>query len=485
MQTAPVLIIGAGLAGLVAAIALSPRPCLIIAPDKPGTASSSAWAQGGIAAAVGAGDSPSDHGADTLAAGCGIGNSHAIAELTKAGPGAIEWLADKGVPFDRDSGGAFVLSREAAHGRARVVRIGGDQAGREMTRALAAYARSLGSITLRTGLRAGQLLKDGQGRVVGVRAFNESGRDHEFLAPVTVLATGGLGGLFEVTTNPVSACGLGAGMALEAGARLTDLEFIQFHPTALNVGSDPAPLISEAVRGEGAILVDRDGQILCDPLAARDVVARAVHTARLHGRGAYLDARSAIGARFSDHFPIIDAAVKSAGLDAATDLLPVAPAAHYHMGGIATDMAGRTSLEGLFALGETGSTGVHGANRLASNSLLEAVVVARNAADAILDMEIPEQTRAESAHRRAAPARFAPKALRALMQEGMGVERTRQGMAGVLEYAEALICHSTLSLHGQIVRAIANAGLARKQSLGAHNLIASTTTQPNLQDNLS
>ena len=463
----PVVIVGAGIAGLACAIAAAPTPCLVIAPHGPGRGSASAWAQGGIAAAVGQGDTPEQHAADTLAAGNWHGTPEAVAALTQAGPDTIDWLFRLGVPFDRDRDG-YVLSREAAHSCARVVRVGGDQAGREMTRALALHAQTLGSIRLQAGLTATALLRDDHGEVAGVVCRDTGANTVLIRARRVVLASGGIGGLYAVTTNPRHALGDGLAMATVAGAETRDLEFVQFHPTGLDVGRDPAPLASEALRGEGAMLVDRYGKPLCDPLAARDVVARAVAQARADGRGAFLDARTHPGAHFARDFPIIMAALDAAGLDPQRDLLPVAPAVHYHMGGVATDMDGHTRLPGLFALGEVGCTRVHGANRLASNSLLEAVVVARRAGARLQGTDAPP---AASLPAPALPPTLPEKALQQLrgtMADHVGVVRDGDGLTQALGVIDDLTHEHGEALPLVAARAIARAALARRTSLGAH-----------------
>ena len=382
-----VLIVGAGLAGLLTALHLAPRPVTILTAGALGTLSSSAWAQGGVAAAVGPDDSTEMHIADTLAAGAGLCDPQAVRRIVEAGPGVIETLARHGTRFDRDADGALRVGLEAAHSRRRIVHATGDGAGREIVRALVAAVAATPSITVLEGLSARRLLLDAPasegGRVCGVLA-QRRGEDVVLRASRVVLATGGVGGLFRHTTNPSGAHGAGIAMAALAGAALRGMEFVQFHPTALDVGRDPMPLVSEAVRGEGATLIDGDG----DPVMAgfargdlepRDVVSREVWRVLAAGGSVRLDARGI--ADFAGHFPAIHAFCRTAGIDPSTQPIPVRPAAHYHMGGVAVDAAGRTSVSGLWACGEVASTGLHGANRLASNSLLEAAACARFVAD--------------------------------------------------------------------------------------------------------
>lgn len=464
-----VVIVGAGLAGLYAALHLAPRRAIVIAPHGPssGRAGASAWAQGGIAAALGPDDQPADHAADTVAAGAGLTDPRIARLLAEEGPAHVRRLAALGVPFDREAGGAFALSREAAHGRARVARVGGDGAGRAIMRAVGQAVTAVPHVTLLFGLAAVDLLRDAHGRVAGVLARDENGRLTRIAARDVVLATGGVGGLYAVTTNPPTAEGDALAMAARAGAVIADPEFVQFHPTAIDVGRDPAPLATEALRGEGALLVDRDGAPLCDPLAPRDTVARAVHRARLAGRGAFLDARDAVGAEFPERFAGVFAACQAAGIDPRVAPVPVAPAAHYHMGGVATDDRGRASVPNLWAAGEAASTGAHGANRLASNSLLEAVVFAARAADALRD----GPGAAGAADAAEAPPPLADDdraAVRALMAEHVGVERTGDGLAAALDRLDAFGAPGAAPNAVLAARLIAAGALARKESRGAH-----------------
>ncbi|RZJ87071.1 MAG: L-aspartate oxidase, partial [Brevundimonas sp.] len=376
------LIIGGGLAGLSAALSAAPRPVIVISPATLLEAASSAWAQGGVAAALSKDDAPALHLKDTEAAGAGLVDHHAAEVLTDEGRATVEWLASLGAPFDRDDAGGFAVSREAAHSMARVARVGGDGAGRAILSALVASVRAAEHVTVWEDARLRALMQDGTGRVCGAVIEHPSGRLVEVLAAAVVLATGGAGGLYGATTTPTALKGEGMALAWRAGADILDPEFVQFHPTAIDVGLDPMPLATEALRGEGARLIDPDGEFLLGPapdadLKARDIVARAVHAARAAGRGAFLDARTAVGEHFPHEFPAVFAACMKAGLDPRTTPIPVAAAAHYHMGGVAADPDGRTSLEGLYAVGECAATGVHGANRLASNSLLEAAAFGR------------------------------------------------------------------------------------------------------------
>ncbi|RWJ05755.1 L-aspartate oxidase [Mesorhizobium sp.] len=384
------VIVGGGIAGLMTALHMAPEPVVLISKAPLGLDSSSLLAQGGIAASLGPGDHPSLHAADTISAGDGLCDAEVVRHVTKAAPDAFEALSRFGVRFDRDDQGALLLGLEAAHSRRRIVHAAGDGTGRELMRALVAAVRNTPSIAVIEGVAARRLVTH-DGAVAGLvvttpegAAFLPTGR--------IVIATGGIGGLFFDTTNPQGSFGQGLALAARAGAVLADLEFVQFHPTALDTPSRPMPLISEAVRGEGAVLIDQTGRrFLADApggeLAPRDVVAGAVARHLAKGHRVYLDARDCLGNIFAHRFPAMDAFCKAAGLDPAYEPIPIRPAAHYHMGGIAVDLAGRSSVEGLWACGEAACTGLHGANRLASNSLLEAAVFAREVARGVAGSE--------------------------------------------------------------------------------------------------
>ena len=384
------LIVGAGLAGLFCALKLAPRPVTVLSPKPLGFGASSAWAQGGVAAAVGEGDSSHAHAVDTEIAGAGIVDEAVAESVTAEAAARIEDLARWGTPFDRDALGHYVLSKEAAHSKNRVVRVEGDRAGYAIMQAIIAQVRKTPSIRIVEGLTVVDLAR-ADGRIIGVYARKLGDRYGEPVlvrARATVLAAGGLGGLYAVTTNPPGVRGHAMGMAARAGAIIADPEFVQFHPTAIATSADPAPLATEALRGEGAILVNDLGERFMlkihkdAELAPRDIVARANYREIKAGRKVYLDTREAIGARIITAFPTVAKYCTDFGIDPVTQLIPVTPAAHYHMGGVKVDESGRSSLPGLWAAGECSSTGLHGANRLASNSLLEAIVYgARIAAD--------------------------------------------------------------------------------------------------------
>jgi L-aspartate oxidase len=466
-----VLVIGAGLAGLSAALALAPRRALVLTPAPLTLACSSAWAQGGVAAALSPDDDAQLHAADTVAAGAGLVDPAMALLLTREGPEAVRWLASLGAPFDRDRDGAFSQSLEAAHSRARVARVKGDQAGKAIMQAVADAVAAQPSIEVRQA-RALALVQDKVGRVRGV-LVEQDGRHVEITAAAVILAAGGVGGLYAVTTNPAAVRGEGLALAALAGARIADPEFVQFHPTALDVGADPAPLATEALRGEGAKLVDAQGQPFMArhhpmaELAPRDVVARAIHREIAEGRGAFLDCRQAVGERFPEEFPAVFAACQAAGIDPRHEPIPVAPAAHYHMGGVWTDAEGKTSLEGLYAVGECASTGVHGANRLASNSLLEAAVFglrAGRAASVECDPNTPGLPTEP-------PPELPPEALpplRKSMSLNAGVGRSGAGLTRLLADIDALAARHGQALPLIAARLIACSALDREESRGGH-----------------
>ncbi len=365
---------------MLAALELQPLRVALVSYARLGESTSSAWAQGGIAAAVGDDDTPALHAADTIAAGAGLVERRVASRLAADAPGAIERIAALGVRFDRTDAAHYALSREAAHSRRRILRAGGDATGAELVRAVTAAVSACATIERFEGARALDVVLDDARAIAGLVLRHEGGACATLAAPAVVLATGGIGGLYRFTTNPTVSRGTGIAIAARAGARLADLEFVQFHPTALDVPCDPLPLVSEAVRGEGAMLVDDAGARIMegiDPaleLAPRDVVARRVFALQAAGRRVFLDAREALGSTFAARFPTVFTACMQFGIDPGRQPLPVVAAAHYHMGGVAVDVEGRTNVAGLYACGEVAATGVHGANRLASNSLLESVV---------------------------------------------------------------------------------------------------------------
>ncbi len=387
-----VAVVGSGIAGLVTALTLAPQPVVLVTRAGLGAESSSGWAQGGIAAALGPDDSTDLHLVDTLAAGDGLCDEASARAILSDTASAVAALERFGVRFDRLADGALQFGLEAAHSRKRIIHADGDGTGAAIVRALTSAVQACPSITVLEGVEVRRLLTT-EGAVSGLLC---AGTDGAFTLPATrvVLATGGLGGLYDASTNPAGNFGQGVMLAARAGAELRDMEFVQFHPTALATPRRPLALVSEAVRGEGAILLnEKSERFMTDTpgaeLAPRDVVARAIGREIARGGKVYLDARQALGSRFEKRFPLIHALCAEAGIDPARHLIPVRPAAHYHMGGVATDTAGRTSIEGLWVVGEAACTGLHGANRLASNSLLEGTVMGLRAAQAISGMAAP------------------------------------------------------------------------------------------------
>lgn len=471
------LIVGAGLAGLFTALKLAPRHVTVLSRRPPGEAACSAWAQGGIAAAVCEGDTPEAHAADTIAAGAGIVDPEIAQILAGEAPVRIGDLVTLGVPFDRDAQGRLACGREAAHSRARIVHVSGDRAGAAVMETLARAAAMTPSIRMLSGFDVTDLALD-EGRVSGVWARSAQGGVWFIRAPEVILATGGIGGLYETTTNPTAMRGAGLGMAARAGAIVADPEFVQFHPTALAVGRDPAPLVTEALRGAGAILVTECGERFMPAvheaaeLAPRDVVARAIHAKLMAGERVFLDCRNAIGAAFPERFPTVYTACLAAGIDPVTESLPVAPAAHYHMGGISTDRDGRTSLPGLWAVGEAAATGAHGANRLASNSLLEGLVFGARIAGALKDRTAKRRRGGPSPVTLSEPLPAAPlRRLRRAMTAHAGLIRDAEGLhdaASVLlalerKKPEAPACNALTA-----AKLVVAAAFARRESRGGH-----------------
>jgi L-aspartate oxidase len=476
-----ILIVGGGLAGLFCALKLAPRPVTVMTPAPLGDGASSAWAQGGLAAAVAEGDTPDAHARDTIAAGAGLVDENVATAMVREAPERIRDLLAYGVPFDKDLQGRLAVGQEAAHSARRIVHVRGDQAGRAIMEALVAAVRKTPSIRVLEGYAAEDLIKHGS-RIVGVQARDGNGKLVNIVAPAVVLASGGSGHLYAVTTNPDQARGQGIAMAARAGAVIADPEFVQFHPTAIDIGRDPAPLATEAIRGEGAWLVNRADErfmLRVHPeaeLAPRDIVARAVFAERQAGRGAFLDARRAIGESFATRFPGVYEYCRSAGIDPARDLIPVAPAAHYHMGGVATDARGRSSLAGLWAAGEVACTGAHGANRLASNSLLEAAVYAGRVADDIKALPVITEPLAATAASTDGMERLTDasleRSLRKLMSHHVGVVRDANGLKQALREIERIerAASRMPQLRNMATAAlmIAAAALKREESRGGH-----------------
>jgi L-aspartate oxidase len=430
-----VLVVGSGVAGLHAAWRASSFGDVLLLTKRSLFDSATAYAQGGIAAALGAGDSPALHRKDTLAAGAGLVDAAAVAVLTEEGPTRVRDLQTAGADFDLDAMGRLQLGREAAHSMNRIVHAHGDQTGAEVARTLIERVRASDRIRVLERARVLDLIVEG-GECLGAMA-SVAGKATEIVADATVLATGGCGQVYRYTTNPVVATGDGFAIAHRAGATLADMEFVQFHPTALDTPENPLALISEAVRGEGACLVNSRGDRFMKrlhrlaELAPRDVVARAIFEEQKKGQ-VYLDARK-IGQDFVQRFPGNTALCKGRGIDPQRDLIPVTPAAHYMMGGIVVDLCGRSSLARLWAVGEVSRTGVHGANRLASNSLLEGLVFAERVARDLRDLKpvkAPSKMNGWKVPvlRDRGAAQVAADRVRAIMWDDAGIVRSAAGL---------------------------------------------------------
>lgn len=484
VTTDRVVIVGAGLGALYAALRLAPQPVVLISPETLGEGASSAWAQGGVAAAMDAADSPNNHAEDTVRAGAGTVDPSVANLVTHEARDHILDLTTMGTPFDRTDDGGYVLSREAAHSFARVVRVKGDQAGAQIMAALIAQVRETTSIQVLEGTLALDL-EVNAGRVSGVviQEAGEAGSAPIMLRGAAVLlAGGGSGGLYALTTNPPRIRGQVIGMAARAGALIADAEFVQFHPTAMDVGEDPAPLATEALRGEGATLINKNGDRFMKAihpdaeLAPRDIVARAIYAEVRAGNRPMLDTREVLGEAIKSQFPSVAEYCVRNNIDPAKEPIPVAPAAHYHMGGIAVNTKGRASLDGLWVCGEASSTGLHGANRLASNGLLEALVYARICAEGI-GKTLPPQRDApllDLAFETGGtpPAPEAVKQLRETMTSNVGVVRDRMGLIKALQTIESLEQTNSNSPSFQNMCAtatlIAAGALIREESRGAH-----------------
>ena len=471
-----VIVIGGGIAGLATALGLAPLPTTLIAKAPLGTEASTPWAQGGIAAAMGGDDAPALHAADTVAAGAGLCDPAVAGRVAEAAASCLADLAAWGMAFDRAPTGALALGLEAAHSRRRIVHAGGDSTGRRVMETLARAARTSPSIEIIEDTQVTDLVLD-DGTVAGVIAARK-GQAAYMPARAVVLATGGIGGLYAHTTNPLGATGSGIALAARAGALLRDMEFVQFHPTAIASGDDPMPLASEAIRGEGAILINSRGErfmqgIPGKELAPRDVVARAIWSETAAGKDVYLDAR-AIGKDFSARFPSVTALCRRAGLDPVTQAIPVRPAAHYHMGGVAVDQSGRSSVPGLWACGEVAATGLHGANRLPRKSLAAAKGFTRRIRGGIAGREAPKTGTAVPLPAASAAAIDAASRtrIRRLMSESVGVIRDHAGLAAAVSDLEALVfaaprpsMNADLAMVGIL---IATAAVERAESRGGH-----------------
>jgi L-aspartate oxidase len=467
------LIVGSGIAGL--SIALSLTGSVIVTAAGVGDGSS-ALAQGGMAAAMDANDAPADHVADTLRVGGGIADSRVAKVIADSAPELIDWLVEYGAAFDRGPEGDLMLGREAGHSTRRIVHAGGDATGAEIIRALRIATVERPDITLVPRTRLIDLIRFGDS-IGGILTLTDDGGIEAHFAPAIVLASGGIGGVYARSTNPRDVQGAGLAAAARQGATLADLEFVQFHPTALAVRDHPAPLVTEALRGEGAVLVDENGtrfMVGIHPdaeLAPRDVVARSIWRHRQAGHRTYLDATSAVGDAIQDRFPTVFAAALEAGVDARREPIEIAPAEHYHMGGVATDLQGRTSIDGLWACGEVASTGLHGANRLASNSLLEAAVMGHRVASSLATTEPvepngPGSVPVDAFDRASRYYEADTYAVRQIAWDHIGIVRNEQGLERALELFNSI--GGPPSDSSTVARLIAAAALERTESRGAH-----------------
>jgi L-aspartate oxidase len=492
-------VVGSGVAGLRAAIELSNAGSVLVLAKSFLSDSATAWAQGGIAVALSDEDEIGLHEQDTINAGDGLCRPEAVALLVEEGPKYITQLIEWGTEFDR-AGTKLAFTREAAHSRSRILHAHGDSTGREISRALLARANSIPHLHLRAHAFTTGLIVE-NGKAVGVRFIDETdGSLHEVRANAILLATGGLGQIYRETTNPDVATGDGMAIAYEAGAVLSDMEFVQFHPTALAVKGAPRFLLSEALRGEGGILRNINLERFmkryneAQELASRDIVARAIVSEmhRTNAQHVYLDMTAKSKEFLEKRFPRIYATCESYGLDLSTDMAPVCPAAHYMMGGVKTDLWGRTSIPGLYAAGETADTGVHGANRLASNSLLEGLVFGARSGQAIIkDAPVSKRSSTQLPGKRAPqpdsadaekqphPAR-AESPLRAqirdLMWRHVGILRNGKELKAMLAQLESLKIpeaattreeNELKNLHS-LAKVIARSAIARQESRGSH-----------------
>jgi L-aspartate oxidase len=473
------IVIGGGVAGLRAAVDLAEAGRVLLLTKTSLTESNSQYAQGGIAAAVGESDSTEIHFSDTLAAGAGLCEEAAVKVLADEAPEEIRKLIEWGTEFDRVDG-RVALAREGAHSQARVLHAHGDATGREIIRSLSTRVRSISAVTVIDFAFVQELIV-ADGRVAGVR-FLQNDKQVIASASATLIASGGAGQVYRETTNPPVATGDGFSIGYRAGALLRDMEFVQFHPTALRLPGLPPFLISEAVRGEGAYLIDDTGNRFVEELAPRDVVARAIYARISQGGQVRLDLRHIPSANIRNRFPQIHAFCLQHGFDIASEPIPVVPAAHYFMGGIQTDLGGRSSLPGLFAAGEVASSGVHGANRLASNSLLECVVFGKRAADSMIDSlgasraKFPET---EFKLRVPADVQAAQKKIRDTAWQYAGIVRDAEGMMKGLRIISEMEAQWEVSSHPSndqmetsnlraIAELILRCAVLRLESRGAH-----------------
>ena len=480
---ADVAIVGGGVAGLSAALGLRNKRVVVLTKSAFGRGGSTPIAQGGIACAMGKDDTPELHAADTMVAGDGLSIRGCVDVLTQEGPARIRELIEVGANFDRTEDGELSFGREAAHSRRRILHANGDSTGAEVERALVEAVKRADNIQIIENCYVSDLLRRDD-HVVGVYGIINGTEDViQVNAPAVVLACGGIGRIYRYTTNPVESVGDGLAIAARVGAVLSDVEFVQFHPTALNTTVDPLPLLTEALRGEGAVLLADGKRFMVDihkdaELAPRDVVARGIWAQQQKGLSVWLDARC-VGEKFPQKFPTVYGFCQQAGIDPVHDLLPVSPAAHYHMGGVAVDENGRTSCKGLWSCGECCATGVHGANRLASNSLLEGLVFgARVSQDILASIDWNNTPQPDDVNFVIRPTFVTPAEeedawlLRNTMWSDVGLVRCETSMKHALSVFDEIAARKpeSLMLCNMIdaARIITQAALERKESRGGH-----------------
>ena len=474
-----IVIVGAGLAGLFTAIKLAPLNVVIVASKKLGSGTSSQWAQAGIAAAMGKSDSILSHLKDTIDVGGGIVDEK-IAELVITnGPSRVNDLIALGVPFDKDTNNELILRKEAAHQHNRIVSVRGDMTGKKIMETLTQIVKKSDHIRVIEGYNATELHQI-DGKIQGISIQKEN-KVELINSNCVVLATGGIGQLYKITTNSKEALGDGVGMAARAGAVLSDMEFVQFHPTAFDIGIDPAPLATEALRGEGALIVNtKDERFIYNShkdgeLAPRDIVARSIFQEQQKGQKVFLDCRGDLGNRMINDFPTVYQLCRNSGINPSEDKIPISPAAHYHMGGILTDENGKTNIEGLYACGENACSGVHGANRLASNSLLEAIVFGDIISKDIkenMNKSIPNKEVRIDITKSKSLSILKLQELRSIMTEFVGVERDQEGLEKAYNKVKDIYTEYTKNgfLNNSLITSllIIQSALARKEHRGSH-----------------
>lgn len=490
------LVIGSGVAGFMSALRLSEKvDNVVIATLSLDEGASSTHAQGGIAIAAGDGDHVKHHAEDTIRVACGIGDENIIHMVTKEGPELLQKLIELGVDFDKcEENKTIKFGREAAHSKKRIAHAGGDQTGKKIMQTLEKTVKNVSNITIYDNASGQELLLDKNGRVTGAKILLSDGNFLECYADAIVLASGGVGQLYSYTTNPVGVNGEGMAMAAMVGAELADMEFVQFHPTAFDFKQNPVPLATEAIRGEGGYLVTDEGKRFMPEihpdaeLAPRDIVSQAMWAQISKGRKVLLDARHSTGECFPDRFPTVYKYCTDNGINPITDLIPVSPVAHYQMGGVKVDSRGRTTVSGLWACGEVSSTGLHGANRLASNSLLEALVYAKHVAnDVVKNMKTKENWNTSKnydalckissdfvgkPYQNSKKDEDTIKKLRNCMYMNSGVVRNEKGLSKLISFADKILQNKNISkelFHRAILsKMIAVSALKREESRGSH-----------------